>query len=118
MMEPQYKTGRSWWPGLKILDRYIIRKFIGTYLFSIAMIVVVVVVFDYVEKIDDFNVQMSIPKSLKEFGIIEDEFKEKIAKISELAVGDACTGSNPREIDPATMEKLFNCVYYGTEVDF
>jgi len=70
------------------------------------------------EKIDAFNVQMNIPKSLKEFGIIEDEFKEKIAKISELAVSDACTGSNPRAIDPATMERLFNCVYYGTEVDF
>lgn len=54
MMEPQYKRGFNVWPGLKILDRYIIRKFIGTYLFSIAMIVVVVVVFDYVEKIDDF----------------------------------------------------------------
>ena len=54
MMEPQYKTGLNWWPGLKILDRYIIRKFVGTYLFSIAMIVIVVVVFDYVEKIDDF----------------------------------------------------------------
>ena len=70
------------------------------------------------EKIDDFNVQLSIPKTLKEFGIIEEEFKEKIAKISELAVGDACTGSNPRAIDPATMEKLFTCIYYGTEVDF
>ena len=70
------------------------------------------------EKIDDFNVKLSIPKTLKEFGIIEDEFKEKIAKISELAVGDACTGSNPRAIDPATMEKLFTCIYYGTEVDF
>lgn len=70
------------------------------------------------EKIDDFNVQMNIPKTLQEFGIIEEEFKEKIAKISELAVGDACTGSNPRAIDPATMERLFNCVYYGTEVDF
>ena len=70
------------------------------------------------EKIDDFNVKLSIPKTLKEFGIIEDEFKEKIAKISELAVGDACTGSNPRPIDPATMEKLFTCIYYGTEVDF
>ena len=55
------------------------------------------------EKIDDFNVQMNIPKTLQEFGIIEEEFKEKIAKISELAVGDACTGSNPRAIDPATM---------------
>ncbi len=70
------------------------------------------------EKIDDFNVQMNIPKSLKDFGIIEDEFKEKIAKISELACGDACTGSNPREIDPENMERLFNCVYYGAEVDF
>ena len=55
MMEPQYKTGRSWWPGLKILDRYIIRKFLGTYLFAIAMIIIVVVIFDYVEKIDGFT---------------------------------------------------------------
>ena len=55
MMEPQYKTGRSWWPGLKILDRYIIRKFLGTYIFAIAMIIVIVVIFDYVEKIDGFT---------------------------------------------------------------
>lgn len=54
-MEPQYRTGRSWWPGLKILDRYIIRKFLGTYIFAIAMIIVVVVIFDYVEKIDGFT---------------------------------------------------------------
>ena len=63
-MEPQYKTGRSWWPGLKILDRYIIRKFVGTYLFAIAMIVVVVVVFDYVEKIDDFATTQAPLKSI------------------------------------------------------
>ena len=50
--------------------------------------------------------------------ISKDEFKEKIATISENAVGDACTGSNPRTIDPATMERLFTCIYYGTEVDF
>ena len=43
---------------------------------------------------------------------------KKIATISENAVGDACTGSNPRTIDPATMERLFTCIYYGTEVDF
>lgn len=70
------------------------------------------------EKIDDFNVRLGIPKTLKEFGINEEEFKEKISKISELAVGDACTGSNPRAIDPKTMEKLFTAIYYGTEVDF
>ena len=70
------------------------------------------------KKIDDMNVVLGIPATLKEFGIIEDEFKEKIAAIAENAVGDACTGSNPRAIDPATMEKLFTCIYYGTEVDF
>lgn len=70
------------------------------------------------EKIDEFNVRLNIPKTLKDFGIQEEEFKEKVAKIAELAVGDACTGSNPRAIDPANMEKLLTCTYYGTEVDF
>lgn len=42
-------------PGFKILDRYILGKFLATYFFAIAMIIVVVVVFDYVEKIDDFT---------------------------------------------------------------
>ncbi len=70
------------------------------------------------ERIVELNNQMQIPNTLKEFGIVEEEFKEKIAAISENAVGDACTGSNPRAIDPATMEKLFTCIYYGKEVDF
>lgn len=69
-------------------------------------------------KIDAFNVDLSIPKTLKEFGIDEKEFKEKLSAIAENAVGDACTGSNPRKITPAEMEKLFTCIYYGTEVDF
>ncbi|MBQ3514799.1 MAG: iron-containing alcohol dehydrogenase [Lachnospiraceae bacterium] len=70
------------------------------------------------DKIISLNNAMEIPNTLKEFGIIEEEFKEKIATIAENAVGDACTGSNPRPIDPATMEKLFTYIYYGKEVDF
>ena len=70
------------------------------------------------DKIVSMNNYMKIPNTLKEFGIVEEEFKEKLASIAENAVGDACTGSNPRPIDPATMEKLFTCIYYGTEVDF
>lgn len=70
------------------------------------------------KKIDEYNVKLNIPKTLQEFGINEDEFKEKVAKIAELAVGDACTGSNPREITPKQMEQLLTCTYYGTEVDF
>jgi len=68
--------------------------------------------------IDDYNVKLGIPKTLKEFGINEQEFKEKAAKIAALAVSDACTGSNPRKIDADQMEKLLTSVYYGTEVDY
>ncbi len=71
-----------------------------------------------VKKIQEFDHILGIPTTLKEFGIIEDEFKEKIAAISANAVGDACTPSNPRAIDAKTMERLFTCIYYGKEVDF
>jgi alcohol dehydrogenase class IV len=70
------------------------------------------------DKIDEYNTKLNIPKSLKEFGIKEEEFKEKVSRIAELAVGDACTGSNPRPITPSEMEKLLTCTYYGSEVSF
>jgi lipopolysaccharide export system permease protein len=37
-----------------ILDRYIIKKFLGTFFFSIALIISIAVVFDITEKLDDF----------------------------------------------------------------
>lgn len=39
---------------LKRLDWYIIKKFLGTYFFSLALIIVIILVFDYNEKIDKF----------------------------------------------------------------
>ena len=71
-----------------------------------------------IAKIDAYNVKLNIPKTLKDFGVNEAEFNEKLPKIAELAVGDACTGSNPRAITPAEMEKLLSCTYYGNKVDF
>ncbi|MDR2127015.1 MAG: LptF/LptG family permease [Prevotellaceae bacterium] len=46
---------------LKILDRYIIRKFIGTYFFALLLIICIIVVFDMSEKIEKFinNVPLS-----------------------------------------------------------
>ncbi len=41
-------------PGFKIIDRYITRKFLGTYFFAIALISIVIVIFDMAEKMDDF----------------------------------------------------------------
>ena len=70
------------------------------------------------DKIDAYNVTLNIPKTLKNFGIVEDEFKEKLSTIATNAIGDACTGSNPRQPSQEEMEKLLTCIYYGNEVDF
>ena len=59
--------------------------------------------------------RIGIPHYVMNF---RDEFKEKVDKIAELAVGDACTGSNPRSINPEQMAKLLTCCFYDTEVDF
>ena len=57
--------------------------------------------------------------TITQIGIVpEDEFLEKLPKIAELAIGDACTGSNPRQPSQEEMEKLLKCCYYDTEVDF
>ena len=61
------KNRRSWWPGFKILDGYITRKFLGTFFLAIALIIVIVVVFDAVEKIDDF-IEMKAPLNEIIFG--------------------------------------------------
>mgnify|MGYP000395643605 CR=1 FL=1 len=71
--------------------------------------------------IKGLNAKLDIPACIKDYegGIIDEkEFLEKLPTVAELAVGDACTGSNPRSIDPKTMEKLLTCCFYDTEVDF
>jgi alcohol dehydrogenase class IV len=71
-----------------------------------------------IAKIRHLNTLFEIPATLKDFGIDEAEFKEKLPAIAPNAVGDACTGSNPRPIDAAQMEKLFSYIYEGKDVDF
>ncbi len=74
-----------------------------------------------VKHIRAMNKALDIPDGIKDYegGIIDEkEFLEKLPRVSELAVGDACTGSNPRAITPAVMEKLLKACYYDTEVDF
>ena len=39
---------------IKIIDLYIIKKFLGTFFFSLILILTIAVVFDFAEKIDDF----------------------------------------------------------------
>lgn len=39
---------------MKLLDKYILKKFIGTFIYSISLISIVIIVFDISEKMDDF----------------------------------------------------------------
>ena len=48
----KYKIVRFF--GLKIIDIYVIRKFLGSFFLSIVLILSIVVIFDLSEKIDDF----------------------------------------------------------------
>jgi alcohol dehydrogenase class IV len=70
-----------------------------------------------IKMIDGLNDRLNIPHSMKEYGVEEADFKANLKFVAHNAVLDACTGSNPREIDDETMEKLFECTYYGTKVN-
>lgn len=74
-----------------------------------------------IEWINDMNRQLNIAPSIREYegGIIDEaEFLEKLPEVAELAVGDACTGTNPREINPEQMARLLKACFYNEPVDF
>lgn len=79
----------------------------------------------YLRKMND---DLNIPHCIKNYGadsfpceqgfVPEDVFLERLHDISVNALGDACTGSNPRQPSVEEMEELFKCCYYDTEVEF
>ena len=71
-----------------------------------------------IEAVRKLRASLGIVSNLKDFGVKEDEFLEKKHMIAERAVGDACTGSNPRETSVEDMEKVLECIYYGKDVTF
>ena len=71
-----------------------------------------------VNRINEMNAELDIPSRIKDYegGIIDEkEFMEKLPHVAELAVGDACTGSNPRRITPAQMAELLKSCYFDKE---
>src|SRR3712207_5071264 len=68
--------------------------------------------------INDLNVKLNIPSTIKEWGVSEEDFLKHVDFMAHNAVLDACTGANPREIDDKTMAKLYKCAFYGEKVDF
>ena len=74
------------------------------------------------------NDALNIPQCIGHYGadsypcdqgfVPEDVFLARLPEIAKNAIGDACTGSNPRIPTQEEMEKLLKCCYYDTEVDF
>lgn len=79
----------------------------------------------YLRKMND---DLNIPHCIMNYGadsypteqgfVPEETFLERLHDIAVNAIGDACTGSNPRQPSVEEMEKLLKCCYYDTEVDF
>ena len=74
------------------------------------------------------NDDLNIPHCIKNYGadsypceqgfVPEEVFLERLPEIAKNAIGDACTGSNPRQPSQEEMEKLLKCCYYDLDVDF
>ncbi len=81
-----------------------------------------------IQLLRDMNDQLNIPQAIKNYGeggikadtsiIDEKEFLAKLPEVAANAIGDACTGSNPRQPSQEDMEKLLLAVYYDKEIDF
>ena len=81
-----------------------------------------------VAELRHMNDELNIPQCIAHYGeggtiaeqgfVGEEEFLAKLPEIAKNALGDACTGSNPRQPDQADMEKLLTACYYDLDVDF
>ena len=81
-----------------------------------------------IEYLRGMNDKLNIPHGIGHYGadsypaeqgfVPEKVFLERLPEIAKNAIGDACTGSNPRQPSQEEMEKLLKCCYYDTEVDF
>ncbi len=81
-----------------------------------------------IEYLRGMNDKLNIPHCIKNYGadsypceqgfVPEDVFLERLPEIAKNAIGDACTGSNPRIPTQEEMEKLLKACYYDTQIDF
>ena len=81
-----------------------------------------------IAELREMNRQLNIPLAIKNYGeggvladtsiIDEQEFLAKLPEVAANAIGDACTGSNPRQPSQEEMEKLLKACYYDLDIDF
>ena len=71
-----------------------------------------------IEKVRAIAASLGTPKSLKDYGIPEEEWNAKADDIAANAMKDSLVISNPRKTDQPEMRKLLQYIYEGRDVDF
>ncbi|MEI7474397.1 MAG: bifunctional acetaldehyde-CoA/alcohol dehydrogenase [bacterium] len=66
-----------------------------------------------IEAIENLKKQIDIPSSIKEAGVTEAIFYEKLDEIVELAFDDQCTGANPRYPLMSEIKELYIKAFNG-----
>jgi acetaldehyde dehydrogenase/alcohol dehydrogenase len=70
-----------------------------------------------INAINIMNKKLGIPKTLKEYGLNEQEFLSKLDYLAEKAFEDQCTPSNPRMPLVSELKELLFEAYYGEKED-
>jgi len=52
--------------------------------------------------------RMSMPATLWDCGVTREQYKKEKANIIKSALEDACTSTNPREVDAAGIERILS----------
>lgn len=66
-----------------------------------------------IKTIDELKKKIGIKKSIKEYGIDEKEFLERLDDMTEQAFDDQCTGANPRYPLMSEIKQMYLNAYYG-----
>ena len=66
-----------------------------------------------IKAIDELKKKIGIKKSIKDYGIDEKEFLERLDDMTEQAFDDQCTGANPRYPLMSEIKQMYLNAYYG-----
>lgn len=72
----------------------------------------------FAQAIEKLNKSVEIPSSIKEYGVDEKLFIEKVDFLVENALKDPCMGCNPRVPTSQEIKKIYMACYYGDKIDF
>ena len=71
-----------------------------------------------VRAVQELNEKVGEEKSLKEYGIPEEEFLAKVDELADKAFEDQCTTVNPRVPLVSEIKQILLDAYYGNEIIF